>query len=351
MKRICASLATFALVCTMLCSQAFAAGKTVSLQVWGDYPEYVFMSVTNVVAQEELPYTFHGSENTCDYLRCENETVITALDVIYDQAFMEKYGEYGVEPINKYIVSYAPWDGNKTLDMYKIDSLFDNSSVFTKTITLPEGKWVVCYYYDAGHLKEDGSFAITGGCLGYVFVEVEKSSQAPQTAPKFTDVAAEAYYADPVTWAVEKGITSGTSSTTFSPNDTCTRAQIMTFLWRAAGSPEPKGTATVTDVKASDYFYKAVLWAAENKMFSGTAFAPGEPCTRAMAVEFMWKQAGSPSASSSAFTDVPSDASYASAVSWALDKGVTAGTSKTTFSPDTACSRGQIVTFLYRGMK
>lgn len=171
----------------------------------------------------------------------------------------------------------------------------------------------------------------------------------PAQASGFTDVQPNAYYNDAVRWAVEEGITTGTSATTFNPGSTCTRAQIITFLWRANGSPEPAGTASVNDVKASDYYYKAVLWAAENGIISGKSFSPNSPCTRAMAVEFIWKQSGSPSASgNSGFTDVADSASYAKAVSWALDKGVTGGTSNTTFSPDATCTRAQIVTFLHR---
>lgn len=172
---------------------------------------------------------------------------------------------------------------------------------------------------------------------------------AASTKGAFSDVLPNAYYSDSVQWAVENGITSGTSSSTFDPNSTCTRAQIITFLWRASGSPEPAGNASVDDVKPNDYYYKAVLWAEENGIFEGKTFSPNTPCTRAMAVEFIWKQSGSPSSATNAnFTDIASGASYADAVLWALDKGVTSGTSGTTFSPDASCTRAQIVTFLYR---
>lgn len=167
----------------------------------------------------------------------------------------------------------------------------------------------------------------------------------------FTDVSDGQYFAAPVAWAVEQGITTGTTASTFSPHTTCTRAQIITFLWRAAGQPEPKSAVSpfsdVTDTSA--YYYKAALWAREQGMVSGSTFAPSDPCTRAMAVEFMWKQAGSPSAAKAAFTDVSSSASYAEAVNWAVEAGVTNGTTATTFSPDTTCTRAQIATFLYRG--
>ena len=168
-------------------------------------------------------------------------------------------------------------------------------------------------------------------------------AEQPVAVNPFTDVAEGAYYYDAVQWAVGQGITKGTTDTTFSPGNTCTRAQIITFLWRANGSPEPKGACTFTDVPAGSYFEKAVAWAAEQGMASGDKFAPYDPCTRLMAVEFMWKQAGSPTAPAAAFTDVSSDA-----VNWALEKGVTKGTTETTFAPGNTCTRAQIVTFLWR---
>lgn len=167
----------------------------------------------------------------------------------------------------------------------------------------------------------------------------------------FTDVAANAYYAAPVTWALEKGITTGTSTTTFSPGQSCTNAQILTFLWRAYGQPEPTIGNPYTN-SIPDAYVKAAVWAYEKGMVSGTTFDVDKPCTRAMAVTYMWQAAGSPMpfASADSFTDVSADASYALAVAWALEKGITTGTSATTFSPDEICNRGQIVTFLHRNL-
>ncbi|MDR3766388.1 MAG: S-layer homology domain-containing protein [Butyricicoccus sp.] len=159
----------------------------------------------------------------------------------------------------------------------------------------------------------------------------------------FGDVSPGAFYYDAVRWATDQGITQGTTETTFSPDLPCTRAQIITFLWRAAGSPEPQTGNAFSDVSADAYFAKAAAWAAENDMVSGRIFSPNAPCTRAMAVEFMWKHAGSPSAAPASFTDISSNA-----VNWAVANGVTYGTSASTFSPDLTCTRGQIVTFLYR---
>ena len=170
----------------------------------------------------------------------------------------------------------------------------------------------------------------------------------------FTDVPASAYYYDAVYWAVENGVTNGTSNTTFSPDASCTRAQMVTFLWRAAGSPEPESSVNpFTDVPASAYYYDAVLWAVEQGITNGTSattFGPNVTVTRGQTVTFLWRYDGSPAVSGSGFDDVVSDAYYADAVAWAAGEGVTSGTSATTFSPSNDCTRGQIVTFLYRYM-
>ena len=173
----------------------------------------------------------------------------------------------------------------------------------------------------------------------------------------FTDVSAGKYYYDPVLWAVnhEPQITNGTSPTTFEPEKTCTRGQVVTFLWRAMGCPEPKSTKNpFTDVKPGEYYYKAVLWAVENRITNGTSdttFSPGNPCTRAHVVTFLWRAHGEPPAGSrSPFTDVPGGQYYTDAVLWAVSKNITNGTSATAFSPNNPCTRGQIVTFLYRDL-
>ena len=169
----------------------------------------------------------------------------------------------------------------------------------------------------------------------------------------FNDVKSGDYFYDAVNWAVEKDITTGTSATTFSPNASCTRAQIVTFLWRASGSPEPKTASNpFTDVAANAYYCKAVLWAVENGITTGTSattFSPDAPCTRAQGVTFLWRANGSKAASAAAsFTDVASDAYYAPAVAWAAEQNVTGGVGNGLFSPDTTCTRAQNVSMLYR---
>ena len=172
----------------------------------------------------------------------------------------------------------------------------------------------------------------------------------------FTDVPSGSYYADAVAWAVENGITGGISADTFAPNAACPRAQAVTFLWRVAGSPEPQSAETAfTDVKPGSYYEKAVAWAVENGITKGTsdtAFSPDAPCSRGQIVTFLWRSQKSPAAgTANPFTDVKPGDYYADAVLWAVAKGVTHGTTDTTFSPGSGCTRAQIVTFLWRCMQ
>lgn len=180
-----------------------------------------------------------------------------------------------------------------------------------------------------------------------------KWTQSGTAQNPFVDVKEGAYYYDAVLWAVEQKITSGTSATTFSPDASCTRAQMVTFLWRAAGSPKVEnGKNPFTDVKADAYYYDAVLWAVEKGVTSGTSattFSPDATVTRGQTVTFLYRNAGSPEVSGTMpFTDVEADAYYAKAVQWAVQQKITTGTSESTFSPMSDCTRGQIVTFLYR---
>ena len=170
----------------------------------------------------------------------------------------------------------------------------------------------------------------------------------------FTDVPEGSFCYDAVRWALKEGVTEGTSATTFSPLDQCKRAHVVTFLWRAAGCPEPKTTVNpFTDVKESDFFYKAVLWAVENKITEGTSentFSPADDCMRVHVVTFLYRAMGKPpvNTTTSPFSDVPADSWFAAPVLWAVENDITNGTSDTTFSPGKICNRAEVVTFLYR---
>lgn len=198
--------------------------------------------------------------------------------------------------------------------------------------------------------KGDGKFTFTMPAskvtVSAEFAEIETLD--------FADVSTDAYYYEAVKWAAKKGITGGTGDGTFNPNGSCTRAHIVTFLWRAAGSPEPKSTVSFADVPADSYYAKAVAWAVENGITLGTGdgtFSPNATCTRAQSVTFLYRALGTAPTTVNGFTDVTADAFYADAVAWAVESGVTNGTSASTFSPNNGCTRAQIVTFLYRTMK
>ena len=175
-----------------------------------------------------------------------------------------------------------------------------------------------------------------------------------ETVAGFRDVPSDAYYADAVAWAAEEEITGGITATTFGPNNGCTRGQVVTFLWRAAGSPVVNMVNPFTDVSEDAYNYQAILWAYASGITGGmteTTFAPNATCTRAQIVTFLHRAQGSPAAHSSvSFTDVPADAYYADAVAWAAEEGITGGVTATTFAPNATCTRAQVVTFLYRDM-
>ena len=217
--------------------------------------------------------------------------------------------------------------------------------------------------YAVSNVKIDGKSI--GAVKSYTFENVRrphtievifmKANGNPQTGV-FVDVATGSYYEDAVDWAVGNGITQGTDATHFSPDGICTRAQAVTFLWRAAGSPKPETrTMPFADVPVGSYYYDAVLWAVENDIAKGTSdttFSPNMTCTRAQIVAFLWRSEKSPAAgTANPFADVKSTAYYADAVLWAVKEDITKGTTNTTFSPDADCTRSQIVTFLWRCKK
>ena len=185
------------------------------------------------------------------------------------------------------------------------------------------------------------------GVLGSQYADVQ--NRITVVLPTFDDVPAGAWYCDAAQWAAARGITTGATETTFEPAAPCTRANILTFLWRAAGQPAAEGQNPFTDLAGGEYYYDAALWACEQGLIDGTVFDAAAGCTRGDVVTYLWMLAGSPvPAGQSPFADVASDAPFAQAAQWAVDQNVTTGTSDTTFSPDTVCSRGEIVTFLYR---
>ena len=220
----------------------------------------------------------------------------------------------------------------------------------TFTITPDKG-------YVVANVKIDGRSI--GAVKSYTFENVKRAHTIEVSftrANEFIDVPAGSYYYDAVLWAVENGITTGASASRFDPTGICTRAQAVTFLWRAAGSPAAKSAVMpFADVKVGSYYYDAVLWAVENGITKGTSetmFSPDATCSRAQIVTFLWRSQKSPAAgTANPFTDVKASAYYADAVLWAVKEDVTKGTTNTTFSPDANCTRAQIVTFIWRCKK
>ena len=211
-------------------------------------------------------------------------------------------------------------------------------------------------YDAAGEITYTATFQNAAFATQTKTVATPKLERPAPTENPFTDVTRGQYYYDAVLWAVSNEVTSGTSATTFSPDNGCTRAQVVTFLWRTAGQPEPASSVNpFTDVRAGEYYYKAVLWAVEQEITNGTSattFSPDATCTRAQIVTFLWRFEGQnePTSTANPFTDVQSGAYFGKAVLWAVENGITNGTSATTFSPDATCTRAQVVTFLYRDM-
>ena len=226
----------------------------------------------------------------------------------------------------------------------------------TFTITPDKGYAVANVKIDGKSIGAVKSYTFENVCRTHTIEVIFMKANGNPQAGVFVDVATGSYYEDAVDWAVENGITQGTDDTHFAPDGICTRAQAVAFLWRAAGSPKPETrTMPFADVPAGSYYYDAVLWAVENGIAKGTSdttFSPNMTCTRAQIVAFLWRSEKSPAAgTANPFADVKSTAYYADAVLWAVKEDITKGTTSTAFSPNTDCTRAQIVTFLWRCKK
>ena len=233
----------------------------------------------------------------------------------------------------------------------------ENQTLTVQSAVTSYGKEFVKNCYSNGNSVSGSAWQSSSKLGRKVLKSIPEDSQSakysfkPAIIGDFTDVSADAWFASSVRWAVNAKITTGTTPTAFSPNATCTKAQILTFLWRAVGSPSSMINNPFSDVKKTDYYYGPALWAYEKGLVSGTKFEGNTPCTRSATVVYLWKNAGSPKATyNGTFTDVAKNADYATAVAWAVEKGITTGTTPTTFSPGTTCTRGQIVTFLNRAL-
>ena len=331
-----------------------------------------------------------------DGVLTQSRTRVNVKEQIDDSTFYYTYGDHKITVVK----GYANENGNQG-DVARYEyTLDDNGNVIQSVVhSMVNGQTnTTTYSYDAkGNLIEEkvadtGSYLYeyndkdlcvkqtwknSGGSIGTVTnyeydangnLVTSADSQSntyrytyapiPEKASEsdFTDVKSGEYYFTPVIWATAMKITDGVGDGKFAPDRGCTRDQLVTFLWRAAGEPEPETTVNpFTDVKEGDYFYKAVLWAVENGVTTGksaTIFAPKETCTRAQIVTFIYRAAGEPKADNAVnpFEDVAANAYYADAVLWAVENGITTGKTATRFAPNDTCTRGQGVTFLYRGI-
>ncbi|MDY3926769.1 MAG: S-layer homology domain-containing protein [Anaerotignum sp.] len=347
----------------------YAAGENVSLLI-GKRDGYTLKDLTLVgISENDITWAAEGVENEQRAIRFTmpaNNVTITVNWTANSTGGGSSSGGGGGGSIKKYSVTASENIENGTVTISPKNA--SAGSKVTVTVTPDEG-----YALESFVIKDENGKEIKltdNGNGKYTFtmpsgkVTVEPSFKAETAEPvepaepaksvnPFTDVPSGAYYEDAVIWAVEKGITSGTTETTFSPDASCTRAQMLTFMWRAAGSPKATGSNPFTDVSADAYYYDAVLWAVENGITSGisaTTFAPDATVTRDQTVTFLYRAAGSPAANGSSFSDVSSDAYYADAVAWAVQQNITSGTGDNQFSPNADCTRAQIVTFLYRYM-
>ena len=208
---------------------------------------------------------------------------------------------------------------------------------------------VEIFYPESGYTYWRSAYCLIDDKAVDAALTKEQETPAAPVTPVFTDVAETSPFAAAVAWAVEEGITAGTTETTFSPETPCTHNHILTFLWRSSGAPAAKIENPFPNVDPSGDFGKAAIWAYEQGLVDGKTFPGAEPCTRAQTMTYLWKLAGSPKTSPTQdFADVAADAPYAQAVAWAVAQGITTGVTETSFAPDAVCSRGQIVTFLHR---
>ena len=323
------------------------SGKTIKLET--DCAEAVTVSRTVKFTLDKNSHAFTGSIKAGSY------TTVTAT---------------GTELV-EYTFTYSrPYSGSSSYDpTYSVTvDKTENGSVTVSPKSASKGDTVtITVKPDSGYVLEtltvtdkngdeltlkdkgDGKYTFT---MPAGKVEVKATFMEDNSVLNFFyDVPNGAYFYEAVKWAVENGITTGVGNDLFAPEQPCTRAQIVTFLWRAAGSPEPKTASSFTDVPANAYYAKAVAWAVENGITNGmtaTMFAPDATCTRGQSVTFLHRALKGTASGSANFTDVKSDAFYADAINWAVANNVTNGTSNTTFSPNADCTRAEIVTFLYR---
>ena len=368
-KRILTLLLALTLVAALFCVPVSAAQGSGATAMSADAYQYL---VNYLINNGELYNTVYAVMYTIDV----SEGLSMGASICYDsetkdlfaQAWEDDGALFATMELNPEgqpsYLEYLQYEEGSNLyeigEAYIGSDFSPNSTVWFSSYSGPDGERDKLVSYNNACViamisaLDDALSQNNMGCEHLGFTTFARAIDEGNQTP-FVDVLTKNYFYDPVVWAVNKGVTNGTSTTTFSPEMTCQRSHVVTFLWRAAGSPAPKSTHNpFVDVDVNMWYGEAVLWAVEKGITNGvdaTHFAPSQGCTRGQVVTFLQRYLnGKVSGASNPFTDVSSGAYYYDAVLWAVNKGITNGTSPTTFSPEATCTRGQIVTFLYRAV-
>ena len=311
----------------------------------GSYAEAQTVTITAAPADAAIYYTLDGSDPLNGTLytgpfTLEQSAVVRAVAVRGNSVSAETRVEFTIETVHNAVLSFVS-NGGSVVERVElpVGTALDLSAYVTER----EGYDFTGWYLDAALTQPITSLTLEADTTVYAGWRIRNP---------FVDVAEKDYFYDAVLWGVENGVVKGMDETHFEPETVCTRAQALTFLWRANGMPQPKTTTNpFVDVDASAYYYDAVLWGVENGIVKGmdeTHFEPDTACSRAHALTFLWRAKGMPQASGTTFADVPANAYYAQAVAWGVENGIVKGMDETHFEPDTLCQRAHAVTFLWR---
>ena len=311
----------------------------------GSYAEAQTVTITAASADAAIYYTLDGSDPLNGTLytgpfTLEQSAVVRAVAVRGNSVSAETRVEFTIETVHNAVLSFVS-NGGSVVERVElpVGTALDLSAYVTER----EGYDFTGWYLDAALTQPITSLTLEADTTVYAGWRIRNP---------FVDVAEKDYFYDAVLWGVENGVVKGMDETHFEPETVCTRAQALTFLWRANGMPQPKTTTNpFVDVDASAYYYDAVLWGVENGIVKGmdeTHFEPDTACSRAHALTFLWRAKGMPQASGTTFADVPANAYYAQAVAWGVENGIVKGMDETHFEPDTLCQRAHAVTFLWR---
>ena len=311
----------------------------------GSYAEAQTVTITAASADAAIYYTLDGSDPLNGTLytgpfTLEQSAVVRAVAVRGNSVSAETRVEFTIETVHNAVLSFVS-NGGSVVE--RVELPVGTAVDLSAYVTEREGYDFTGWYLDAALTQPITSLTLEADTTVYAGWRIRNP---------FVDVAEKDYFYDAVLWGVENGVVKGMDETHFEPETVCTRAQALTFLWRANGMPQPKTTTNpFVDVDASAYYYDAVLWGVENGIVKGmdeTHFKPDTACSRAHALTFLWRAKGMPQASGTTFADVPANAYYAQAVAWGVENGIVKGMDETHFEPDTLCQRAHAVTFLWR---